>query len=102
MENRNGLIVDADVFQANGTAERDAALVILEQTPGTQPVTVGGDKGVDTFGFVAECRLLEVTPHVAQTWDDAAGAQLMAARRGILVMPSARGRGSESKNASAG
>ena len=27
MENRNGLIIDAEVFQANGTAERDAALV---------------------------------------------------------------------------
>jgi len=66
VENRNGLIVDAEVFQANGRAERDAALVMLEQIPGTQPVTVGGDKGFDTFGFVAECRHLGVTPHVAQ------------------------------------
>jgi len=66
VENRNGLIVDAEVFQANGTAERDAALVMLEQIPGNNPVTVGGDKGFDTFGFVAECRNLRVTPHVAQ------------------------------------
>src|SRR5438128_5294073 len=66
VENRNGLIVDAEVFQANGTAERDAALVMLEKLPGTQPVSVGGDKGFDTFGFVAECRNLGVTPHVAQ------------------------------------
>jgi len=66
VENRNGLIVDAEVFQANGTAERDAALVMLEQIPGTKPVTVGGDKGFDTFGFVGECRHLRVTPHVAQ------------------------------------
>jgi len=66
VENRNGLIVDAEVFQANGTAERDAALVMMEQIPGTKPVTVGGDKGFDTFGFVAECRNLRVTPHVAQ------------------------------------
>jgi len=43
VENRNGLIVDAEVFQANGTAERDAALVMLEKLPGIQPVTVGGD-----------------------------------------------------------
>src|SRR5207244_2919470 len=43
VENRNGLIVDAEVFVANGTAERDAALVMLEQIPGTKPVTVGGD-----------------------------------------------------------
>src|SRR5215472_7203616 len=66
VENRNGLIVDAEVFQANGTAERDAALVMLEQIAGTKPVTVGGDKGFDTFGFVAECRNLRVTPQVAQ------------------------------------
>ncbi len=66
VENRNGLIVDAEVFKANGTAERDAALVMLEQIPGTKPVTVGGDKGFDTRGFVAECRNLRVTPHVAQ------------------------------------
>ncbi len=51
VENRNGLIVDAEVFQANGTAERDAALVMMERLPGTQPLTVGGDKGFDTFGF---------------------------------------------------
>src|SRR6266540_640044 len=54
-EKRNGLIVDAEVFQANGTAERDAALVMMERLPGTQPLTVGGDKGFDTFGFVEEC-----------------------------------------------
>ncbi len=66
VENRNGLIVDAEVFQANGTAERDAALIMLEKLRGTQSVTVGGDKGFDTFGFVAECRNLRVVPHVAQ------------------------------------
>jgi transposase len=66
VENRNGLIVDAEVFQANGTAERDAALVMLEKLRGRQPVTVGGDKGFDTFGFVEECRNLRVVPHVAQ------------------------------------
>jgi len=66
VENRNGLIVDAEVFQANGTAERDAALVMMERLAGTQPLTVGGDKGFDTRGFVAECRNLRVTPHVAQ------------------------------------
>jgi len=66
VENRNGLIVDAEVFQANGTAERDAALLMLEQIPGTKPVTVGGDKGFDTRDFVKECRNLRVTPHVAQ------------------------------------
>jgi transposase len=66
VENRNGLIVSSEVFEANGTAERDAALVMLEQIPGTKPVTAGGDKGYDTFDFVGECRKLGVTPHVAQ------------------------------------
>jgi transposase len=66
VENRNGLIVLSEVFEANGTAERDAALVMLEQIPGTKPVTAGGDKGYDTFDFVSECRNLGVTPHVAQ------------------------------------
>ena len=66
VENRNGLIVDAEVFEANGTAERHAALGMLEQIPGTKPVTVGGDKGYDTADFVAECRHLAATPHVAQ------------------------------------
>jgi transposase len=64
-ENRNGLVVNTEVFQANGTAERDAALVMLEQLPGGTRVTVGADKGYDTRGFVAECRHLKVTPHVA-------------------------------------
>jgi IS5 family transposase len=54
------------VFQANGTAERDAALIMLEKLSGRQKVTVGGDKGFDTFGFVEECRHLQVVPHVAQ------------------------------------
>jgi hypothetical protein len=40
VENRNGLIVNAEVFVANGTAERDAALAMLEQIPGGKPVTV--------------------------------------------------------------
>jgi transposase len=65
-ENRNGLIVNTEVFQANGTAERDAALIMLEQIPSTRRVTVGADKGYDTRDFVTECRHLNVTPHVAQ------------------------------------
>jgi len=66
VENRNGLIVSSVVWEATGTAERLAALALLEQVPGTGRVTVGGDKGFDTAEFVAECRRLRVTPHVAQ------------------------------------
>ena len=65
-ENRNGLIVNTETLQANGTAERDAALLMLEQIPGTDRVTVGADKGYDTKDFIAECRHLKITPHVAQ------------------------------------
>ncbi len=78
VENLNGLIVDAEGFQANGTAERDAALLMLERVPGTKPVTVGGDKGFDTRGFVAECRHLRVTPHVAQNHARAGGSAIDA------------------------
>jgi len=66
MENRNGLIVLTEVFQANGTAERDAALVMIEQIPGDHRVTVGADKAYDTKDFVAECRNMQATPQVAQ------------------------------------
>jgi transposase len=66
VENRNGLIVDATAWDANGRAERDAALVMLEQVPGDGRITVGGDKGFDTKDFVAECRHMNVTPHLAQ------------------------------------
>ncbi len=66
IENGNGLIVDATAWEANGRAERDAALAMLEQIPGEQQVTVGADKNYDTKDFVAECRHLHVTPHVAQ------------------------------------
>ena len=65
-ENRNGLIVNTELLQANGTAERHAAMLMLEQVPGDRRVTVGGDKGYDTKDFVAECRHMHVTPHVAQ------------------------------------
>ena len=66
MENRNGLIANVEVLQANGTAERHAALVMIEAIPGTHPVTVGADKGYDTGEFVAESRNMNATPHVAQ------------------------------------
>jgi transposase len=66
VENRNGLIVSSLVWEATGTAERDAAMVLLQEVPGTGRVTVGGDKGFDTSEFVRECRNLHVTPHVAQ------------------------------------
>jgi transposase len=76
VENRNGLIVNSEVFEANGTAERHAALVMLEQIRGAKPVTAGADKGYDTADFVAECRNLQVTPHVAQNHERRGGSAI--------------------------
>src|SRR5215469_1001040 len=66
MENRNGLVADVEVLQAHGTAERDAALVMIEAIAGDHQVTVGADKNYDTKDFVAEARNMHATPHVAQ------------------------------------
>lgn len=66
IENRHGLVVDAELLQANGTAERDAALLMAERIQGESRVTLAGDKGYDTKDFVAELRQMNVTPHVAQ------------------------------------
>lgn len=79
VENRNGLIVNAELLEANGRAERDAALLMLEQVEGTNQITVGGDKGYDTAEFVRECRHMNVTPHVAQN-DTRPGGSAIDAR----------------------
>lgn len=66
MENRNGLLVDLCVAEANGHAERKTALAMLGQRRRKRRLTVGADRGYDTRDFVADCRELGVTPHVAQ------------------------------------
>jgi Transposase DDE domain len=66
MENRSGLIVDTRLTPATGTAERDAAIAMLDAIPGRDRVTVGADKAYDTADFVAQLRAMTVTPHVAQ------------------------------------
>ena len=66
MENRNGLIVDAMLTPATGTAEREAAGAMLGRQAGRHRATLGADKGYDAAGFVAGLRALKVTPHVTQ------------------------------------
>jgi transposase len=66
MENRNGLLVRTMVTQADGTAERDAALLMASKLPGIRPITLGGDKNYDTRDFVDTLREMKITPHVAQ------------------------------------
>ena len=65
MENRNALIVDARLTEANGTAERATALEMIDNNaaPGS---TVAGDKNYDTAKFVAGCRDRGCIPHVSQ------------------------------------
>jgi len=64
LDNRHGLVANVCVTAATGTAEREAALLLLGEAPGA--VTVGGDKGFDVRSFVEQVRALGVTPHVAQ------------------------------------
>jgi transposase len=79
MENRHALLVDFQVEPADGYAERRAALAMVdERLPGRRRITLAGDKGYDTRDFVASCRALTVTPHVAQNQARPGGSALDA------------------------
>ncbi len=67
MENRNGLAVAGGVTQASGTAEREAALDLVDRRRGRSQrrVTLGADKAYDVSGFVQDLRDRSVTPHIA-------------------------------------
>jgi transposase len=66
MENRNGLVVNTHVMLCSGTAEREAAKMMIGSLGGSAPVTVGADKGYDTQDFVKDLREMNARPHVAQ------------------------------------
>jgi transposase len=68
MENRNGLVVDAQLTQVDGLAERRAAEEMLRgvRTRRRGRISVGADKGYDTREFVSALRAMRITPHVAQ------------------------------------
>ena len=70
-ENRHGFAVAATLTHATGTAEREAALAMMDQTADpdradTERRTLGADKNYDTAEFVADCRARNITPHVAR------------------------------------
>ena len=65
MENRNRIAVNGCVTQADGGAEPQAALAMVEEIPGEHRVTLGADKGYDRKEFVQELRDHQVTPHIA-------------------------------------
>ena len=66
MENRNGLVVNARLTEANGFAERDAALDMIADLPEGGRITLGADRGFDEAGFIDALRAAGVTPHVSQ------------------------------------
>ncbi|MBU2782746.1 IS5 family transposase [Acidithiobacillus caldus] len=66
MDNRHGLIAGEEVSTADGTAEVDTALHLIDSLGGSQRITLGADKGYDRHGFVQDLRDRNVTPHVAR------------------------------------
>jgi hypothetical protein len=68
MENRSGLVVQADLTHADGHGEREAALEMINRHSlgSIRRLTLGADKGCDSADFVAALRRMVVTPHVAQ------------------------------------
>jgi transposase len=79
MENRHGLIVDAMTTTADGTAEHDAALLLLQaRARAGDGGTVGADKNYDTHDVVAVSRALGFTPHVSQNLKRRGGSALDA------------------------
>lgn len=72
MENRNGLVADIRLTEADGYAEVEAAISMLDENfPREKKVTVAADKNYDTKAFVNDCRLLNVTPHVTKKMNSA-------------------------------
>ncbi len=85
MENRHGLIVAAMLTQADGSAERDAALLMLYrqwrqrcQRRVNRPMSVGADKAYDTYNFVQTARERGIRPHVAQNIKRSGGSAIDA------------------------
>ena len=67
MENRNGLVLDVQIDQADGTAERRAAQAMLQRVQrrhGQHPRTLGADTGYDDGPFLLELEQSQITPHV--------------------------------------
>ena len=66
MENRNGLVVGGRVTSATGTAEREAALALVDRArTSSRRITLGADKAYDVAQFVTALRDRTVSPHIA-------------------------------------
>src|SRR5208283_5017420 len=75
-ENRHGLVVEVQVSEANGTAERSSAIEMIETIADEAPCTVAADKAYDTRGFVRQLRQINATPHVAQNIERNGGSAI--------------------------
>ena len=78
MENRHGLVVDARLTLATGTAEPQAACDMVGDLPAAGRITLGADRAYDTAAFVARMRALGATPHVAQNINAHRGSNIDA------------------------
>ena len=78
MEHRQGLPVDVEFTEANGFAERETAIRLIKRQARGKRCTLAADKGYDTREFVAGCRALGVTPHVAQNINRSGGSAIDA------------------------
>jgi transposase len=79
IENRHGLIVDAMATQADGRAERDAALRMVQaqwQRAPWRRRTLGADKAYDVREFIDLARELGATPHVTQNLNRPGGSAI--------------------------
>jgi transposase len=72
IDNRHGLVVNAEATPATGWAERETAVAMASALPGG--ATLGADKSYDTRDFVEALRSLGVTPHVAQNTSNRSSA----------------------------
>ena len=107
-ENRHGLVVDVELTEADGYAEREAALAMLERSV-CGPATLGADRGYDTRDFVWRSRALGVTPHSLPRLERGSprttaggAARSTVGRRGIRATARANAGASGSRKSSAG
>jgi len=78
MENRNGLLLDLEISQATGSAEREAAERLLkrQRRKGVRVKSLGADKGYDTQDFVGFLRRRKILPHVAANTERKGGSAI--------------------------
>lgn len=99
MDNRHGLAIDTLLTEANGRAERDAALAVAAHLPGrNKRVTLGADKGYDTLDFVKGAA---IRGSVAQNISGRS-SRIDERPHATMVIATAKGNASSSNRSSAG